>query len=325
MPELSSTERKRLRDRRAQQNLRDKKLRHTTKLEEQLAHCEQYHNDKGVQQLLDIIKGLRKQNETLQDRQKSLKTLVNSWDGAQEMIPDDWNCSRRTHPKSHDESLKPPILNDSNPKRVVNLNTPTSPTSTPPQLHPNTNLSWNQLPLYSDDFSNIQTTSCFCKTNLLANMIHTALCRRPIRDPEKLATGWLAYHFTRWIFAPSPSTYSRLPDFMRPVQDQLRVAHPLIFDLVCWPRIRLNLIRKWQIYDKNRDELFGLFGCCVKLRWPWGEKILERNEDNEITTREEFYNVFMKEEGWGVTQEFINQFPELMDGIDIDSLVATMT
>ncbi|PGH15785.1 hypothetical protein AJ79_02165 [Helicocarpus griseus UAMH5409] len=77
---MSSAEKKRLRDRRAQQALRDKKLRHTAKLEQQLAHCEQYHNDQKVQQRLQEIELLRRQNEALTVRHEKLRQLVRSWD-----------------------------------------------------------------------------------------------------------------------------------------------------------------------------------------------------------------------------------------------------
>jgi predicted nucleic acid-binding Zn-ribbon protein len=80
MSDLASAARKRARDRRAQQTLRDKKLRYTAKLEMQVAHCEQYHDEKGVQHLRELVEDLRKQNEALVARQKALRALVSSWD-----------------------------------------------------------------------------------------------------------------------------------------------------------------------------------------------------------------------------------------------------
>ncbi|PYH88135.1 hypothetical protein BO71DRAFT_488993, partial [Aspergillus ellipticus CBS 707.79] len=78
---LSAAEKKRLRDRRAQQALRNKKLKHTTQLEDKVAHCERYHDDSTAQHLLQVIEGLQQQNELLRQRQDSLKALVGSWDG----------------------------------------------------------------------------------------------------------------------------------------------------------------------------------------------------------------------------------------------------
>ncbi|KAL2826761.1 hypothetical protein BJY01DRAFT_255896 [Aspergillus pseudoustus] len=84
-----AAEKKRLRDRRAQQTLRDKKLRHTRALEEQVAAlqekvaiCEQYHadTDNGVGRLLQCIDNLRRRNEVLVKRQRALRGLVGEWE-----------------------------------------------------------------------------------------------------------------------------------------------------------------------------------------------------------------------------------------------------
>lgn len=64
-----------------------------------------------------------------------------------------------------------------------------------------------------------------------------------------------------------------------------------------------------------------MFACCAKIRWPWGEDILERNGENELVIKEEFYKTFLSESGWGLTAEFIGRYPDLMSGIDANSLV----
>ncbi|KAJ5573517.1 uncharacterized protein N7459_007944 [Penicillium hispanicum] len=367
MPELSATERKRLRDRRAQQTLRDKKLRQITTLQEQLAHCEQHHNEHGVQQLLQTIQGLRQQNESLLARQRSLKSLVDSWEGSLEAtctaaapLWNPWMFQRTSH-SDVDPSQIPPSLDGSRTPGSMDYpqesDVLSSTTLTPPSHLQLSSMgssaeakpAWNHLPHYTDNFSDTASLSCpwllypeqiipcpdtpsspldilyGTKTNPLANGIHTALQRRPIRDPERLGFGWLAYHFARWILSPSPRTYEKLPAFLQPVQDQLRTRHPLVLDFIPWPKMRVNLIQRWHIYEPDRDGLFGMFWCCIKIRWPWGEKILERNEDNELAIKPAFYEIFMREEGWGLTPEFISRYPDLVAGMDIGSLVFTMT
>jgi hypothetical protein len=159
------------------------------------------------------------------------------------------------------------------------------------------------------------------KANPLADMIHTALQKRPIRNPERLGMGWLIYHMSRWIISPSPETYGQLPPFLRPVHGQMQIPHPLGLDFLPWPRLRLNLIRQWHLYCDDWSDLFGLFACCAKIRWPWGEDILERNGENELVIKEQFYKTFLSESGWGLTAEFIGRYPDLMSGIDANSLV----
>ncbi|PYH87472.1 hypothetical protein BO71DRAFT_414830, partial [Aspergillus ellipticus CBS 707.79] len=154
------------------------------------------------------------------------------------------------------------------------------------------------------------------KTNPLANAIYTFSLRRPLRDPERLAFGWLKYHYAKWLLSPSPTTFAKLPAFLRPTPAQLSIPHPAALDLIAWPDIRVNLIREWPVYARQRDDLFGIMACCMKVRWPWGRSILERDEGNELVMRSEFYETIMEVEGWGITKEFLRCYPSVLVGVD---------
>ncbi|CAG7984817.1 unnamed protein product [Penicillium salamii] len=361
---IMSAEKKRLRDRRSQQTLRDKKLKYTTKLKEQLAHCEQNHADHAVKRLLQVITGLRTENELLRQRQRGLKSLVDSWDeGLNPETPGyawhNWPSLRKDtytnetafslETGSNDPtSLNGPMTSSAGVDPIIE-STSASSMRSPVQIHPSlafpladTTPLWCQIPPHSDDYSDIskviscpwfsypeKVTPCpdtpsspldilyGTKTNYLADMIHITLQRRPIRDPERLALGLLMYHLSRWFLSPSPATYDRLALFQRPVQGQMESPHPLVLDFLPWPRMRLNLIRHWHVYSDNRDDLFGMFACCVKIRWPWGEDILERDDQNELRIKKNFCETFMKLEGWGLTPEFTAKYPDLVEGMDL--------
>lgn len=356
MSDQSSADRKRDRDRRAQQNLRDKKLRHTARLEAQVAHCEQYHNDAGVKNLIGVIDGLRKQNETLVARQKALRSVVNSWDEKLE------ETGRSSSPMTQNANIEqtghsfPQASYTQGAQASLNMpdhptcsmapsNSPASLPQTPGVYPIDPSLPWNKLPLCSDDLSNVETSSLpwlaypemiaqspdapespldilyGSRTNMLANVIHTFIERRPVRDPERLAMGLMLYNFSKWITEPSPKTFAKIPAFTRPLQEQFEIEHPIAISFLPYPKLRSNLVHQWSLYENNRDELFGLLACSVKIRWPWGVKILDRDEDNEIRIKPAFYETFMKEEGWGITQEFMSKHPNLMIGADVDSLI----
>ncbi|KAF7592248.1 hypothetical protein BBP40_000449 [Aspergillus hancockii] len=256
--------RKRLGDRQAQQNLRTKRSQHIAKLEEQVARCREHHEDQGVPRLLQVIKGLRTQNEALRQRQERLRYLVDCWDA-----------------DSPELTVDSPIPTSTGQQGQRPRQVHSSPTDSPAA---HIGLSWKQVPLNNDDFSTLARSPVpdllyGTKTNHLAEMIHKATQRRPVRDPECLAMGWLCYHVARWIMSPSPTTFAKLPRFLHPVRDQYQVPHP--------------------------------------IRWPWGENILERNADNELCIKKRFYDTFMSEEGWGLTPEFIQRYPQLLVGVDV--------
>ncbi|PYH43706.1 bZIP transcription factor [Aspergillus saccharolyticus JOP 1030-1] len=369
---LSSAEKKRLRDRRAQQNSRSKKLQYLghleeriARLEKQLAHCRQHHTDEGVQQQLEEMEGLRKQNESLLARQRQLRSLVQSWDleaGTLSEAP-----SRPAYPPEavNVESLRPSLpppppttvsLSPVDPLEASRRTLPIPPL--PPILPPlspiaatinpandsaaSTKPLWERIPLNNNDPAAPQLPwqaypeqiraspdspaspldiLYGSKTNVLADLIYRTMKRRPLRDPERLACGWLAYHLLKWVFSPSPSRFARLPTFMHPTPDQLNIPHFASIDLMIWPQIRSNLIRRWHIYEGQRDDLFGFLSCCLKVRWPWGESILERDEHDQLRIRRSFYETFMTVEGWGITPDVIRSYPSILTGVDLQSIV----
>lgn len=375
---MSSAEKKRLRDRRAQQTLRTKRLQRIAKLEEKVAYCEEHHNDQGAQRLLRVIQGLRRDNSALLQRQERLQSLVRSWDDEPLMEHTTEDCPNVGHPSQEEmmhqilscegnNPLRPLVPEDIDTPTAGSINTndstevfssksisslvpaisqfPSPLVDTLAGLTPDQYRPWKILPLNDDDFSSPLGASIpwfsyperiasstdtpsspldflyGTRENPLADMIHTVTRRRPMRDPERLAIGWLLYHMTKWLFSPNPTTYARLPEFFKPVLGQTQIPHPMSLDFVPWPRIRLNFIQRWHIYRERRDELFGLMACCIKVRWPWGESILERNERNELCIRRNFYNTFMSESGWGLTQEFISKYPDLLTGVDVRSIL----
>lgn len=156
------------------------------------------------------------------------------------------------------------------------------------------------------------------RRNWLADQIHRSIRRRAMRDSECLAVGWLAYNFSKWRASPSPETYARLAAFQHPTLAQLQRGHPIGFDLLPWPQLRSSLALNWHKYDYA--ELVGYLSCCMKVRWPWGEEVLEPDEEDNMQIRPEFLDVFTSESGWGLTDEFISKYPELLQGMNIETL-----
>ncbi|KAF5024618.1 hypothetical protein F66182_3381 [Fusarium sp. NRRL 66182] len=74
-----SVEKKRARDRRAQQNLRDKRTKHTQTLEDKIRLCQALHNTEQFEGLIQACKALQQENEMLRTRQDSIMAMVKQW------------------------------------------------------------------------------------------------------------------------------------------------------------------------------------------------------------------------------------------------------
>ncbi len=157
------------------------------------------------------------------------------------------------------------------------------------------------------------------KHNHLAAWIHRSLRRWSLRESERLAIGWLIYTFTKWRAEPTVERYARLPDYYRPVAEQILTPHPSYMDIMLWQRLRANSIAKSGGHDM--DNVIRMLASCLRVRWPSGEDLLELGDDGQVHMRQEFFDVITRVEGWGLTPEFIQAFPELVDGLDIFSIV----
>lgn len=333
---LSSSEKKRLRDRRAQRTLRERRDRQLKLLQEEVAECRRLHDSDSIRRLTMLVQRLEEENEILRQRREQMQSLLDSWRS---------------------------LGNESSAHRLNNNHTSTTQTTSCPQERPISLLdnldpalaaasslllmlpppvpAWMLTPLDDDNMSTSPWLSrphliAECpdlpapldllhgtRRNFLANSIHQFLRVRHCRDPEVLAMGWLIYVYAKWYVSPSARAYSKIPLCMRPVMGQLQKPHPSCLDQIIWPRLRLNMIH-FCPKDKMVD-VIDLLSCCLKVRWKWGESILERDDNDDLQIRPSFLDTFMAAEGWGLTSEFIETHPDLVDGIDPSQMLYVPT
>ncbi|KAE8155321.1 hypothetical protein BDV25DRAFT_146489 [Aspergillus avenaceus] len=385
----TSNERKRLRDRRAQKNLRDKRENRIRALEERVAHCDRHHHTELSRPREDqnAVDCLRRENGILVARQERLYRIIQELQGQNSGMLDTRAMSTiPIHPysilpissnnfpipRSLTEPRRPSIASmlnkDGNqtsdssavgttslagspsytvsstpspyqttivriagpprnfsPHRVVPMNVPPwcllpyIEFTTVPAIHqPHAWLHYpeaiNVCPPFPSPLDLLHGT----KRNFLADSINRGLRRYNLRDPECLANGYLIYVVDKWRVSPNPTTYSRLPPFMRPVRAQLEYGHPVVIEYLVWPQLRRNLATLWANYDIV--ELVDYLACCIKVRWPWFEDILERDHNDHLQISRRFFETFTRTSGWGITSEFIDKYPELLEGLDVESI-----
>ncbi|KAI0116321.1 hypothetical protein GGR51DRAFT_501018 [Nemania sp. FL0031] len=342
-----SLSKKRARDRRAQHNLRKKREARIHTLEKRIADLES-----ELESLQQNCYGLRCENETLKGRQSLIRRLVTSWtdpvpntqvlpvavsgtslvstlvktpDAAE--VPTDGSETMSQSPATQTaigQAIEPAVrLQRTAMEDLV------SPRWNITPFHLDSDLIWSDLcavvvakpDLVHNAPEDPRPLELLygSKTNLLAHAICAATRKWRCRDPERLAAGWLTYHLMKWSSQPSERRFSLLPEFLRPVGEQLCNPHPYFVDYVVWPSLRINMIKTQHIYDPR--DIMGMLSCCMKVRWPWNENVLEPGDDGEFGFKVSFRETFMKLEGWGMTKEFLDRFPLLAQDLDINSIL----
>jgi hypothetical protein len=358
-PSLSSAlslQNKRARDRRAQQTLRNKKNGQISQLQSQLiASKDLTANYEGqIQKLQEICESLRQTNEMLIAKQNCVSLSIHSWQSLLAPPHISSNCTvdlTRHSQHSQRKALSPesraspststltslhdlPVPGDTRGVLTTANSLPlvtASPSLEPPlwiltprlmmSKDPDLNAPWvgnPQLARSCPELPRPLELLYGSKQNPLVNLIHNRARNRSVLDPERLAYGWLTYLYVKWISDSTEARYKRLPDFMKPVPEQLKYPHISTLGGLVWPKLRANLMPRQHLYDLTR--LVGLMACCVKVRWPWGQNILCPTNTAEYTIRQEFYDTFMSLEGWGMTNEFLREYPELLEGQDYESV-----
>ncbi len=344
---VGSIDKKRERDRRAQQNLRTKRQERIQELEQRLLIFEDQ-----ARRSRCICDRLSWENKLLRTRQNAIRHMVASWG------PEDCLFSEPSFISAEAAlgdagngglvPVPPPAAVISEPESAalttigLGRNSPEGTASPPPSSPTEPAIPrWQVTPFHED--GDAIMTDCFgfwlqrpdlvesspespapldllygSKINFLANVIHEALRKWPCRDPERLAGGWLCYHFIKWIICPTQAAYSLLQPWQLPVEEQLQKKHPYFIDLLWLPGLRANMINMQHRYDLA--DAFALFTCCVKVRWPWGKNILEPGEDGQFRILPDFYKTFTRIDGWGLTDELMTRYPAIVDGLDIESI-----
>lgn len=331
-----SLAKKRARDRRAQQNQREKRNEQVRSLQEQLTRMES-----RVLGLTQECEALRHENRLLRARQDSAKQLVASWDVTTTTTtssPPSVETKNNADGSGSGVGAGTPDLEFWS-RWSSFTRTPASTAPSDPSAPPGS--PWINTPTHSAN--DIVVTECFrgwlqrpdvaqsspdepqptellygSKTNFLANVIHQSLRSWPCRDPERLAAGWLIYNQIKWMLRPNPDNYKRLLDFQVPVAEQLDHGHPYFVDFVHWPELRAKMIQHRDAY--NPQDVLGMYLCCVKLRWPWGQNFLEPEDDGTLKMRQDFFETFTRLDGWGITEDFFQRFPVFVEHLDVSAI-----
>ncbi|KAE8420687.1 hypothetical protein BDV36DRAFT_249332 [Aspergillus pseudocaelatus] len=383
----TSSERKRLRDRRAQQNLREKRENRMRALEEQVAYCQKNHGNELIKNCMLTVDSVRRENELLLARQEHLRRLFQSWEaqsngatGARLTLSSTYMASNPlpapttsicspdsetvlVDPKIHTisgwsvngvdsahlgsttDGLTAPSMTSTWP---VASDSPTSPSPIVelplmPDMHPTPgpdtcplitpkeyslmtahSRSWSGWLALSDTIAKLPLLASplellhGSRHNWLADQVNRLLRRLSIREPDRFALSWILYVFVRWRANPTPLAFANMPTFLQPVAGQVRQdQHPeMIFFL--WPQLRVNVLEHWDTIDILELYRYAISAC--RVRWPSSQSIWDWDDDDNMFVKPEFFQTFMDRSGWGFTSVFIDKYPQLMKGMDVEHI-----
>ncbi|KNG90614.1 hypothetical protein ANOM_001324 [Aspergillus nomiae NRRL 13137] len=386
----TSSERKRLRDRRAQQNLREKRENRMRALEERVAYCDKNHGNELIRNCMHTVDCVRRENELLHARQEHLRRLFQDWEvqgnGATGVYRTLSSTSMTTNsfsapwalttsagsPRSDITLVDPgmqnlsgwsvngtdsaglglttdgltapsmtstwPVALDtrSSPSPIIDIPLMSSMHPTPgPDTYPlMTHKDYTQMAANSGNWSGWSALSDTVhklpllpspfdllhgsRRNWLADQINRLLRRLSLREPDRLALSWTMYSFARWRANPTPLTFANMPSFLQPVAGQVRQHQHPEFVFFLWPQLRVNYLESRSAIDLIEVYRYGISSC--RVRWPSSVSIWDWDDDENMFVKPEFFETFLDRSGWGLTSVFIDKYPELVKGMDVESL-----
>lgn len=313
MLSLTPIEKKRSRDRRAQNARRARQEACLRSLEEVANHCRQHHGEQyeeNTRTLRSTIEALQVENAKLRSQHAAVISILT--DPAASPLPmvDSVKLTTLNRVTKFPALAIQDHAHHGRPSQHL-LDDPLVETLTPWLLYPAVALPLHDEPTGDDILYGSQT-------NPLANAIHVALiCARfgTIAEVERLALGWLMYVQTKWVFDPTPAHFDRLPHFLRPTKLQQERAHSALIDIVVWPEIRDNLIlcckTPEELLDALRTLAPELKGNCLP-RPPLLEP--DSLRPGNLKIKEAFIKAFSDLDSWEAPSSFIERYPELVQG-----------
>ncbi|KAL2212990.1 hypothetical protein CC79DRAFT_1374457 [Sarocladium strictum] len=140
--------------------------------------------------------------------------------------------------------------------------------------------------------------------------------------PKQVAVFYLMATLLKWMVLLDKQSWDLIPLWLRPVPSQLSIPHAAWIDRIPWPRAREYLISHPQI---TLDDFAAPYSSGFKLNWPYDPESVLLTASTSVngvaeTTINPVYEEHMRQiRHWTVGDAFRARFPELSRLIDLDS------
>ncbi|KAH7162099.1 hypothetical protein B0J13DRAFT_1407 [Dactylonectria estremocensis] len=140
--------------------------------------------------------------------------------------------------------------------------------------------------------------------------------------PKQVAVFYVMATLLKWMVLLDKQSWDLMPDWLRPVPSQLTTPHSAWIDRIPWPRAREYLISHPEI---TLDDFAAPYSSGFKLNWPYDPASVllpasvNGNGTAEMTINPVYEEHMRQIRNWTVGEAFRNKFPELSHEIDLDS------
>ncbi|CAM1505008.1 Fc.00g106450.m01.CDS01 [Cosmosporella sp. VM-42] len=157
-------------------------------------------------------------------------------------------------------------------------------------------------------------------SNVVADVLRTY---REIEGlPKQVAVFYIMATLLKWMALLDKQSWDLMPEWLRPVPSQLTTPHSAWIDRIPWPRAREYLISHPEI---TLDDFAAPYSSGFKLNWPYDPASvllaasINVNGTAEITINPVYEEHMRQIRHWTVGDAFRTRFPELTQLIDLDS------
>ena len=134
--------------------------------------------------------------------------------------------------------------------------------------------------------------------------------------PNKVAVSYTMTTLLKWQVLLDEPSWQQMPDWLRPTQLQLTKAHPAWIDRMAWPKVRDYLIEHPEI---TLDDIAATYASSFFVSWNYDPSHVLISVDAEskvVITNPVFEEHIRQLKNWSVSEPFRQRFPELSALID---------
>jgi hypothetical protein len=305
-------ERKRARDRKSQQAMRDRAKWTVHNLTEQVNTLTRTLEEQSgcAAQLNQRVQHLETENEQLKVQNAALRLRLlgegsQGRNGSGSNVPVWQIPPNNTAPSNLVDSILQGVVNTRRASRRPSLAStapspasPESPNASNYPLKPNLCALIDKDLRADDDISN--TVGDIVKSYTEIETL-----------PNQVAVAYIITTLLRWQTLLDEMSWNQIPDWLRPTQAQLAIPHAAWIDRVPWPKMRDYLIAHPEI---SLDDLAAAYSSSFFVRWQYDPShvLITINEQSKVVITNPIYEEHIRQlKNWAVGERFQKNFPQM--------------